>query len=34
MGNFFSKEDYPKGTPPLFDDDCSDDGFLDARSYV
>ena len=19
---------------PLFDDDCNDDGFLDARSYV
>ena len=34
MGNFFSKEDYPKGAPSLFDDDCNDDGFLDARSYV
>ena len=29
-----SKENYPKGTPSLFNNDCSDDGFLDARSYV
>ena len=34
MGDFFSKENYPKGTPSLFNNDCSDDGFLDARSYV
>ena len=34
MGGFFSKENYPKGTPSLFNNDCSDDGFLDARSYV
>ena len=32
--DFFSKENYPKGTPSLFNNDCSDDGFLDARSYV
>ena len=34
MGDFFLKENYPKGTPSLFNNDCSDDGFLDARSYV
>lgn len=34
MGGFFSKENYPKVTPSLFNNDCSDDGFLDARSYV
>ena len=34
MGGFFSKENYPKGTSSLFNNDCSDDGFLDARSYV
>ena len=34
MGDFFSKENYPKGAPSLFNNDCSDDGFLDARSYV
>ena len=31
---FFFKEDYQKNTPSLFNNDCSDDGFLDARSYV
>ena len=25
---------FQKGTPSLFNNDCSDDGFLDARSYV
>lgn len=30
MGNFLSKENYSKGTPSLFNNDCSDDGFLDA----
>ena len=34
MGGFFSKKDYPKGSQALFNDDCSDDGFLDAHSYV
>lgn len=34
MGDFFSKKDYPKGSQALFNNDCSDDGFLDARSYV
>ena len=34
MGSFFSKKDYPKGSQALFNNDCSDDGFLDAHSYV
>ena len=34
MGGFFSKKDYPKGSQALFNNDCSDDSFLDAHSYV
>ena len=30
----FSKKDYPKGSQALFNNDCSDDSFLDAHSYV
>ena len=34
MGDFFSKENYSKGTPLLFNNNCGDDGFLDVCSYV
>ena len=34
MGDFFSKENYPKGTQTMINNDFSEDEYMNTRKYV